>query len=184
MLRTAPSIDASGFQESAVDFDALFRRYARELNSFAYHRLNDREAAADVVQDGFVRYMVWHRKRRDPAGAANPRFFLWSVVSNLTIDLIRRRRVGLFEPMTVATEAVADPAPGPDRWLEARQHYRLVRSALDEMPAKHRTALLLNRLQGLTHAEIAVRLGVSTSMVTKYVVMALESCALRLRQRR
>jgi RNA polymerase sigma-70 factor (ECF subfamily) len=171
-------------ENGAIDFDGLFRLYARELNSFAYRRLRDREAAADVVQDGFLRFLVWQRDRRDPAGVANPRFFLWSVVGNRTLDLIRRQRLGLFEPMTKAAEAAVDPTPGPDRWLEGRQQYRLVRDALNRMPVPHRTALLLNRLQGLTHAEIAVQLGVSTSMVTKYVVMALDACATRLRKGR
>jgi RNA polymerase sigma-70 factor (ECF subfamily) len=164
-------------ENGAIDFDGLFRLYARELNSFAYRRLNDREAAADVVQDGFLRFLVWHRERRTVTGVTNPRFFLWSVVGNRTLDLIRRRRLALFDPMTKAAEAAIDPAPGPDRWLEGREQYRLIREALNGMPTTHRTALLLNRLEGLTHAEIAVRLGVSTSMVTKYVVMALETCA-------
>jgi RNA polymerase sigma factor (sigma-70 family) len=168
-------------QNGAIDFDGLFRLYARELNSFAYRRLNDREAAADVVQDGFLRFLIWHRDRRDRTEVLDPRHFLWSIVGNRSLDLIRRKQLALFEPMTAAAEAAVDPAPGPERWLEGRQQYRLVRDALNKMPAAHRTALLLNRLEGLTHAEIAVRLGVSTSMVTKYVVMALERCISRLR---
>ncbi|MGN6463837.1 MAG: RNA polymerase sigma factor, partial [Pseudolabrys sp.] len=46
---------------SAIDLDALFRLYSQELNSYAYGRLKAREAAADVVQDSFLRFLVWHR---------------------------------------------------------------------------------------------------------------------------
>lgn len=167
--------------ESVVDFDGLFRLYARELNSFAYRRLNDREAAADVVQDGFLRFLVWHRERRNAGGATSPRFFLWSVVGNLTIDLVRRRRLrGAHAPLEDVADQLADPYPTPDRILEARQQYRLLKAALDEAPRVQRTALLLNRIEGLTHAEIAQRLGVSPSMVSKYIMAVLERCLSRL----
>jgi RNA polymerase sigma-70 factor (ECF subfamily) len=168
-------------QQTAVDFDALFRLYARELNSFAYRRLNDREAAADLVQDGFLRFLVWHSEQRNAKGAASPRFFLWSVVGNLTIDFVRRRQLrGAHAPLDDVADQLADPYPTPDRFLEARQQYRLLKAALDEAPRVQRTALLLNRIEGLTHAEIAQRLGVSPSMVSKYIMAVLERCLLRL----
>lgn len=170
--------------EHTVDLDDLFRRYSRELNDFAYRRLKDREAASDVVQDSFVRFLTWSQGRGKEERANSPRFFLWTVVGNLTLDLIRRNRKAPVQAWTPEAETVADPAPGADRWLEARQQYALVRAALDEMPPRYRAALLMNRVQGLTHAEIGVHFGVSASMVTKYVVAALEICASRLKSRR
>lgn len=171
---------ASNLPET-IELDALFRRYARELNTYAYRRLKDREAAADVVQDSFLRFLLWSRERRDAAFPNGPRFFLWRVVGNLTIDLIRRDRVlGPFMQLDELAEQIADPAPTPDRCLEARQHYRLLKAALDGVPARHRDALLMNRVDGLTHAQIAARLGVSASMVSKYIMSVLEHCLDRL----
>jgi DNA-directed RNA polymerase specialized sigma24 family protein len=43
-----------------------------------------------------------------------------------------------------------------------------------------RNVLLLNRIAGLTHAEIAQRLGISTSTVSKYIVAVLDRCLVRL----
>jgi RNA polymerase sigma-70 factor (ECF subfamily) len=163
----------------AVDLDALFRRYQAELNTFALRRLRDREAAADVVQDAFVRYLVAGATAEAPP--ASPRFFLWRIVGNLTIDVARRaRRRGTFTPLDDIADRLADPRPTAERCLEARQQLALLRCALADMPPRSRAALLLNRLHGMTHAEIGGRLGVSASMVSKYIMTALRHCALRL----
>jgi len=98
-------------------------------------------------------------------------------VGNLTIDLIRRNRVlGPGVPLEDLADRLIDPMPTPDRCLEARQDYLLLKRALDEAPERHRAALLLNRIDGLSHAEIAARLGVSASMVSKYIMSVLEHC--------
>ena len=54
------------------------------------------------------------------------------------------------------------------------------REALDEAPAVQRTALLMNRIGGLTHPEIAERLGVSASMVSKYIMAVMDRIIMRL----
>jgi RNA polymerase sigma factor (sigma-70 family) len=165
---------------AGVDLDALFRLYARDLNGFAFRRLNDREAAADLVQDGFLRYLVWSKARTAPTSALDARKVLWSVIGNLTIDFVRQRRSrGTPAPLDVFADRIADPHPTPDRLLEARQAYRLLKQALDESPRIQRTALLLNRIEGLTHGEIAERLGVSRSMVSKYIMAVMDRCVIR-----
>lgn len=163
----------------AGDLDGLFRRYHAELQTFAMRRLRDREAAADVVQDAFVRYLTAGTTLEQ--APASPRFFLWRIVGNLTVDMARRaRRRGFTTPLEDVVDHVADPQPAADRCLAARQELLLLHRALAGLPSNCRAALLLNRLHGLTHAEIGVRLGVSASMVSKYIMSALRECALKL----
>jgi RNA polymerase sigma factor (sigma-70 family) len=167
-------------EDRAVELDSLFRLYARELNGLAYRRLRDREAAADLVQDGFVRYLAWRRAREIPTSVLDARNVLWRVVSNLTVDFVRQKRArGTPTPLDLIGE-IADPYPTQDRFIEGRQAYRLVKAALDASPPMQRNVLLLNRIGGLTHAEIAQRLGISTSTVSKYVVAVLDRCLMRL----
>lgn len=167
-------------QPAATDFDSLFRRYHRDLGAFAYGRLKDREAASDLVQDAFVRYIA--HTREAAAAPEAPRFFLWRIASNLVLDLGRReRRRGRTSSLDDATAAeIADPAPSPERQLAAREEYRILVRALNELPANQRAALVMNRVEQLTHSEIARRLGVSPSMVNKYIMRALSHCAIRL----
>lgn len=169
-------------QPAATDFDDLFRRYHRDLGTFAYGRLHDREAASDVVQDAFVRYIA-HTQAAKVVPEA-PRFFLWRIVSNLILDLGRReRRWG--RPVTLedaGAHELADAAPSPERQVSAREELRILAHALASLPPHVRAALIMNRVEQMTHAQIATRLGVSPSMVNKYIMRALSHCAVRLVQ--
>ena len=57
-----------------------------------------------------------------------------------------------------------------------REQILLLDKALEKLPEKPRMALLMFRVDGLSHSEIAARLGVSNSMVAKYIVRALQHC--------
>jgi RNA polymerase sigma factor (sigma-70 family) len=163
------------------NIDALFRQYHRELHSLAYRRLGQRELAADVVQDAFVRYADMIKTPTCGAAVENPRSFLWRIVVNLVTDLGRRdRRRGDHADLDDILDWVADPRLAPDKALENRQQLALLRAALDELPKDCRNALLLSRIEGLTHAEVGERLGVSASMVSKNIMRALRHCARRL----
>lgn len=164
----------------AEDIDQLFRLYHRELKQIAYRRLGDREMAADLAQDAFVRYVGLERERRT-AAIENPRFFLIRMLRNLIIDLGRSSsRRGGTSALEDVQDELLDPRPSPERLLELRQQVRLLHDALSELPDNCRRALLLNRLDGLGHVAIAERLGVSLSMVSKYIMRALRHCILRL----
>lgn len=166
---------------SVVDLDGLFRQHARELNGFVYQKLQDREAAADVVQDGFLRFLVWSRQNPDVSLVKSPRFFLWRIIGNLTIDVVRANRVRAnTDPIDDYSNLLVDPHPGADRQLEARRQLAMLKAVLADLTVEQRTTLLLNRMEGMTHEEIAKRLNLSTSMVSKHIVAALRRCLKRL----
>ncbi|MDU9391841.1 RNA polymerase sigma factor [Pseudomonas sp. zfem002] len=164
----------------ADDLDRLFRLYHRDLQNIAYRRLGDRELAADLTQDTFVRYAGLGREQRSE-GILNPRFFLMRVLGNLIIDLARgRKRQGTHSALADVQDELLDPRPGPERLFELRQQLQRLHLALGELPHNCRRALLLNRVEGLSHQAIAERLDVSPSMVSKYIMRALRHCARRL----
>ncbi|QCI11572.1 RNA polymerase sigma factor [Pseudomonas putida] len=159
-----------------TNLDQLFRLYHRDLQHIAYRRLGDRELAADLAQDTFVRYAGM-----GDASIAQPKFFLMRLLRNLVIDVVRRRkRVGEHSALQDVENELLDPRPNPEQLLELRRQLELLREALDELPSNCRQALLLNRMDGLGHAAIAERLGVSPSMVSKYIMRGLRHCVRRL----
>jgi RNA polymerase sigma-70 factor, ECF subfamily len=120
--------------------------------------LRDPEAAAEVLQEVF--WQVWQdAPRYDPTrGTAEA----WLVMRAKTraIDRLRsiRRRDRTF--VAPVDESVAqrreDPAPNPAVVAEDRG---LIQTALAQLPEPQRRVIELAFFEGLTHSEIATRLG-------------------------
>jgi RNA polymerase sigma-70 factor, ECF subfamily len=141
----------------------IYDRYHRLLYSVALRITGDRDVADEVLQDVF--HAVWRS-----AGAFRPAGNLTSWLLGITrhraIDATRARnyrarvREYLLDDMQMATLR----APADD--LGDQQVMRLmVRSALAELSPAHRQALDLAYFGGLTHAEIAAKLGVPLGTV-------------------
>lgn len=157
---------------------ATFQAHYDELLRFLSRRLGAAERAADVAQDTYLRLVA---AGKGEAEVRDPRAFVFRVAGNLAID--ERRRDGRLSEVRGPAEAgaaVPDPAPSAEAGLLQRERLRLLDTALDELPANVRSALLMSRVDGLTHAAIARRLGVSESMVAKYIAQALRHCRRRL----
>lgn len=155
------------------DLLASFQEHYADLLRFLARRLGDVEHAADVAQDTYLRLSNL------PAGQAidEPRAFLFRVAGNLAIDRLRReKRLATLHADEEAANEICDPATSLEDALLASERLNQLDDALDQLPANARLALLLNRLDGLSHAQIAVRLGVSESMVGKYLVQAMRHC--------
>jgi RNA polymerase sigma factor (sigma-70 family) len=166
------------------NLDTLFRQHHKELYGLACRRLGRCDMAADVVQDAFVRYADMAKADIDGDAVEQPRQFLCRIVANLIIDQGRRdRRRGSHAVLDDVADQLPDSQPAPDKALETRQRLALLRAALDELPPSCRDALLLSRVGELTHAEVAERLGVSCSMVSKNIMRALRHCERRVPRR-
>ena len=114
-----------------------------------------------------------------------PRFFLSRIVTNLIIDQARRKkRRGIHSSIDDAgndlLDNLVDCQPTSYDIIASRQQLKILTKALDELSEKPRLALLLNRLEGKTHQQIAQQMAVSPSMVSKYIMQAIKHCAKRL----
>lgn len=154
---------------------ASFEEHYGDVLRLLTWRTGDSARAADLAQDTYFRLAAAEASGQR---VDNPRAYILRVASNLAIDWMRREgRIAAHETVTdEAAIAVPDPAPLAEAALLARERLRLLDRALRELPPKPRLALLMHRVGGLTQAEIAARLGVSESMVIKYVAQALRHC--------
>lgn len=121
------------------------------------------DAAADIAQDAFLR--LASADQRDPSRQDRPEGYLAVVARNLAIDAARREQASPFvrDADDGAIDAVASSGPSPERRLADRQALARALEALDELPPRTRRAFELNRLHGMTLAEIGRELGLSTS---------------------
>ncbi|MBM7331449.1 sigma-70 family RNA polymerase sigma factor [Agrobacterium sp. S2] len=137
-----------------------FERYSEELKSFLRRRGHDRESAADLAQDTFVRVL----QAADDLNVSNPQAYLHQVARNLSIDTSRRemRRCPLVFGANDIVD-IADPTPSPEVIVSDRQQLRLALDVLDKMPERTRFAFEAHRLGEKTLVEIAEELNLSTT---------------------
>lgn len=127
--------------------------------------------AEDGAQEVFVRLSGLEADHR----VDNPMAYLFRVAASVVTDRARRAKVR-HEAHHVSADDIelGDEAPSTERVLIGREDLSLVMQALEQMPARRREMLLLNRLDGLTYSQLAVRFGVSVSMIEKQMMRAIE----------
>ncbi len=138
-------------------------------------RLRNTAEAEDVASEAFARVIGYRRLQ----ALQEPRAYLTTVAKSILLQFWRRRDLerAWIDSLALAPETFA---PSPEEralWLESLE--RIAR-ALDGLSPQARQAFLLSQLDGLTYAEIAERLGVSASMVRKYMAQGLQQCLLAL----
>lgn len=157
---------------------ASFQEHYADLVRYLSRRTGNVERAADIAQDTYVRLAA---TAPDPAGIENHRAYIYRVAGNLAVDTMRREgRHTAWLTGDEPDENIADPTPSPERIAIGRDRLRRFEEALETLPPKARLALLMFRVDGLSHREIADRLNVSESMVAKYIGQALRHCRDRL----
>jgi RNA polymerase sigma-70 factor (ECF subfamily) len=172
----------SGYQAIA----GVFLKEAQNLQRFLTRKLGGIADAEDAMQDTYVRILSMHV---DEHSLRCPKSFIFTIALNLAIDTIRRRqrerRVivrGLESAVDNSEEGLNFICPKrlPDQRVDDEMRLNNVLHSLQGLPAKCRRAFILHKFMDLSYAEVAESLGVTVSMVEKYL-----SCALsRVRERK
>ncbi len=152
----------------------VYRRYRRELHR--YVRSHFRWAtsdAQDVVQQTFVQLSALD----DPQNVRNPRAFLYRTAINALIDAGRanERQARLLDSTLVVLRAECNEVC-PQRVAVAREEVALLQRAVAKLSSRDRTFLLLNRIDGVSIAQIARDARMSPSGVRFVIEQALAAC--------
>lgn len=158
----------------------MVTRYYRELLSFLSRKVSDRATAADLVQESYVRLFA---AQQAESVMRDPRALLYKTARNLVIDQGRRGdvRARFAAPQDDLISDAPDDTLGPvafepDTALQSQQMVNAVLATIDGLPTRCRQAFILHKFDGLTHAEVAARMGVSVKMVEQHVRHAVEAC--------
>ena len=156
-----------------LEITSLYNTHAGWLRGWLLRHTHCSHKAADLAQDTFCRLL---ERREVTAAVRTPRSYLATIARRLMIDDVRRARVEAAFLDAHAALMNGAVEPGPDRIAEAVHELMAIARVLDGLAEKPRRAYLLARLDGWSHAEIAVELGVSKSMVKQYVAKAAVHC--------
>ncbi len=133
---------------------SLFDRYGGAVHAVAYQVLGNAGLAEEATQITFVK--AWQSAARlDPE--RDPAPWLYTIARRAAIDLYRRERRHLSEPLP-------DLAPVPDA-AESTWTVWQVRQAVEALPKKERDVVYATHFLGYSHEETADRLGVPVGTV-------------------
>ncbi|CAN5370227.1 RNA polymerase sigma factor [soil metagenome] len=120
----------------------------------------------------------------DHVDIQSPRAYLYRLASNLLVDRWRawqrsRARDSAWRLVTRAPGIAddMDDAPSPEAIVVDRDRLEQLARVIATLPTRTRTIFRLHKFEGLSHAEVAERLGVSRSAVEKHMMDALRALA-------
>lgn len=165
--------DKNSDQASAQFVARLARVHGQDLLRFIAKRLRTSADAADIAQETYVRLLRLERKDL----IRDPRPYLYRIAANVLYESELRRRATAFGLLKLAagSESQADAvgAQSEAEVLEMRAH---LERALQGLSPKCRAVILMHRRERMTYEEIAAGLGISTSMVKKYLAQGMQHC--------
>lgn len=142
-------------------FGVLVQRYQGPIYSFALHFFRAPDIAEDVAQETFLRAYRFLHSYDD-----SRRFITWlySIARNICIDKHRERGrkegVSLEDvpPNLLLSES---PEHDPLGMLESREAKRLLKEAVERLPEKYKTPVILCYMEGMSYQEIGEIIGIS-----------------------
>ncbi|MCX4764710.1 SigE family RNA polymerase sigma factor [Streptomyces sp. NBC_01275] len=149
-----------------TDFDGFVAARSAALFRGAFVLTGNREAAQDLVQETLERAC---RRWRTIAAKDAPDAYVRRIMVNLANDRWRRFRRLTTTHHTEGGEAVA---PG-DEYGQVDSRDQLVR-ALQQLPMRMRTVVVLRYFDDLSDSEIAADLGITTSTVRSQLARGIE----------
>ncbi len=162
----------AGDQEA---FEALVCRYNTSLFNFICHFLGDYDQASDILQQVFLRFYT-----SLPKLETNEPFKSWlfQVARNCCIDEVRRRRryAVKFSQLEIENNAgevsflndIPDPNPSPEELIERHDLQLHLQQAIDMLPPKFRSVVILRYVSQLSFSEIGKVLSMPEATAKTY----------------
>lgn len=155
---TAEEMDIAQAMRGDLDaFNRLVLAYQNLAYSVAYRTLQDDEAAADAVQESFIKA---YRALGSFQGGSF-KSWLIRIVVNTCYDALRsqqRKPTESLDSLPVDSEyagQLIDPAESPETYAERMELSELIERAIGALPAEQRLVLTLYDVHGYSYEEIA-----------------------------
>ncbi len=168
---------------SATAFEELVVRYQARLVRVLEHMVGRRELAEDLAQEVFLR--VYRSRQQYVPGA---KFATWlftivnNVASNAKRDRSRHPEVTLagsesgplgVRPMDRLVQASSSAMP--TRQIDKAEIRDVVRMAMEQLSQRQRLAVLLNKFEGMSYADIAHAMDLSPQAIKSLLSRAREN---------
>lgn len=150
--------------------DRMFLRHRKALIDYATPLVGSRDEAEDIVHDAYLRFVPDDGEKDLP-----PKTYLFRIVRNLSFNKrTRRKRENTVPEHDIPWWALPQQPATPEDDALLSENVNSVMQALDQMPESLRSVLQLYRFDGLTLAQVAQRLGVSTATAHRMLREAMD----------
>jgi RNA polymerase sigma-70 factor (ECF subfamily) len=168
-------------------FEHLVHAYEKTVYNLALRTLGNREDAEDVTQEAFLKA---YRSLDSFRGDSKFSVWLYRIVSNLCLDLLRSRQCKPAQSLTVEDDdgeigelEISDEHFSPEKLLDRKLTRESVQRGLAALPDDARQILLLRELQGFSYEEIGRILSLESGTVKSRIFRARKRlCAFLLRE--
>lgn len=158
--------------------ERLFAEQGSALRLFLLRRVNPPSDAAELAQEVYLRML----RVTDLSAIRSPEAYLFAIAANLVREHgAKRRAAGRGVDINdAAVQAQLAELPAFGQEYDAQARTTRLKEVLAQLPAKCQAAVALHYWNGLSYEEVAIRLGVSSHMVKKYIQQALAHCRRRM----
>jgi RNA polymerase sigma-70 factor (ECF subfamily) len=127
----------------------------------------------DIVQESYVRLI----RAKEEGKVSYAKAYLFTTARNFAFDLLRRSKVVTIEPVADLTRlSVLEEGQDLAETVSRQQELEMLAEAVRALPERCRQVLTLRLLYGLSHKEIAARLGISTNTVKAQLAKGMRRC--------
>jgi RNA polymerase sigma factor (sigma-70 family) len=176
-------MDEAG-QLPASGLEAVLLANHSALLRFFTSRTRDPTEAEEIVQEIFLRL-----RRAGPGPVGDPLGYIYRIGLNLVVDRARarQRRDKREEAWGEATtqragDDLVDERPSPFAELAARQRSERIADAVASLSPGAARVFRLHKIEGLSHREVADRLGITRKGVEKQMTVAFRHLAKELQE--
>ena len=166
-----------GHLVGAEALNYIFRLHRSELLRFSRTRIGNSDDAEDLVQEAFI--SAGRAYSDKPIQELRP--LLFTILRNLTRDYLKSGYTRSWRDSAdiggLGDRLACCQTMTPEQQVQDAQLLAIAETAIAGLKSRERQALLLHRLEGLTHEAIAIRLSVSPRTVRSDIAAALAAIA-------
>jgi len=157
-------------QNNDSSIDELFNYYYPRLFNFSRSILKIEDGIDDILQEVFVK--IW-QNRRNIKSTDTFNAYIFTITRNLLLNELRRRinSNSLKEEIRKFSTA---PEYSLNKTIEYREMQEKVDTVINELPGRQKEIFVLSRKNGLSHKEIAEKLGIKTKTVEYHISLAIK----------
>lgn len=174
-------LERVGQQRDESAFAQLFAHFAPLIKGFCLGNINANfpaDAADEIVQEVLIK--VWQKAPSYDATKAAASTWIYTVMRNSRIDVMRRNRRTISDSGVVEIEDIWDEAHDDQAYIYIQQanNETLIQNVFGQLPVEQRLVLNQVYMQGKTHQQISIETGLPLGTVKSRVRIGLKKMQL------